>query len=117
MRPGARHYFGNRALSALRRTSVSKALGTLRLMADRLKPPRDDSHNGPQLATYARYNVLLEQGWLGSALKVELSLRTSSPKIRKMDKPGNIESLAEIGRAAAKEQVKTEHFPPAFDLR
>jgi hypothetical protein len=24
-----------------------------------------------------------------------------------MDKPGNIESLAEIGRAAAKEQVKT----------
>jgi hypothetical protein len=51
--------------------------------------------------------VLLEQGWLGSALKVELSPRTSSPKVRKMDKPGNMESLAEIGRAAAKEQVKT----------
>jgi uncharacterized protein len=34
-----------------------------------------------------------------------------------MDKPGNMESLADIGRAAAKEQVKADHFPPAFDLR
>jgi hypothetical protein len=100
MRPGARHYFGNRALSALRRTSVSKALGTLRLMADRLKPPRDDSHNGPQLATYARYNVLLEQG--SNSLSGQ-----ARPKSVRWTSPAIIESLAEIGRAAAKEQVKT----------
>jgi len=28
-----------------------------------------------------------------------------------------MESLAEIDRVAAKEQIKAEHFPPAFDLR
>jgi hypothetical protein len=75
-----------------------------------------DSQNGPQLATYARYNVLLEQAWLDSTLKVELS-PDKLAQIRKMDKPGNMESLADIGRIAAKEQVKADHFPPAFDLR
>jgi hypothetical protein len=28
-----------------------------------------------------------------------------------------MEGLAEIGRVAAKEQIKADHFPPAFDLR
>jgi uncharacterized protein len=85
---------------------IDRAVGDMKL----------DSQNGPQLATYARYNVLLEQTWLSSALKVELS-PDKLAQIRKMDKPGNMESLAEIGRAAASEQVKADHFPPAFDLR
>jgi hypothetical protein len=84
---------------------VDRAVGDMKL----------DSQNGPQLATYARYNVLLEQAWLNSTLKVEPS-PDNLTQIRKMDKPGNMESLAEIGRAAAKEQVKGDHFPPAFDL-
>jgi uncharacterized protein len=84
---------------------IDRAVGDMKL----------DSQNGPQLATYARYNVLLEQAWLSSTLKVELSL-TKLAQVRKMDKPGNMESLAEIGRAAAREQVKADHFPPAFDL-
>ncbi len=85
---------------------IDRAVGEMKL----------DSQNGPQLATYARYNVLLEQKWLSSALKVELS-PDKLAQIRKMDKPGNMESLADIGRVAAKAQVKAEHFPPAFDLR
>jgi uncharacterized protein len=85
---------------------IDKAVGDMKL----------DSQNGPQLATYARYNVLLEQAWLSSALKVELT-PDKLAELRKMDKPGNMDALAEIGRAAAKEQVKAEHFPPAFDLR
>jgi uncharacterized protein len=74
-----------------------------------------DSQAGPQLATYARYNVLLEQAWLSSTLKVELS-PDKLAEMRKMDKPANMEGLAELGRAAAQEQVKSDHFPPAFDL-
>ena len=85
---------------------IDRAVGDMKL----------DSQNGPHLATYARYNVLLEQAWLSSTLKVELS-PDQLTQMRKMDKPGNMESLAEIGRAAAKEQVKADHFGPAFDLR
>ena len=85
---------------------IDRAVGDMKL----------DSQNGPHLATYARYNVLLEQAWLSSTLKVELS-PDKLTQMRKMDKPGNMEGLAEIGRAAAKEQVKADHFPPAFDLR
>jgi uncharacterized protein len=85
---------------------IDRALGDMKL----------DSKTGPQLATYARYNVLLEQKWLSSTLKVELS-PDKLTQMRKMDKPGNMEGLAEIGRVAAKEQIKADHFPPAFDLR
>jgi uncharacterized protein len=85
---------------------IDRAVGDMKL----------DSQNGPHLATYARYNVLLEQAWLSSTLKVELS-PDKLTQMRKMDKPGNMEGLAEIGRVAAKEQIKADHFPPAFDLR
>jgi uncharacterized protein len=85
---------------------IDRAVGDLKL----------DSQNGPHLATYARYNLLLGQAWLRSKLKVELS-PDKLTQIRKMDKPGNMESLAEIGRVAAKEQIKADHFPPVFDLR
>jgi hypothetical protein len=85
---------------------IDRAVGDMKL----------DSQKGPQLATYARYNVLLEQAWLSSTLKVELS-PDKLTQIRKMDKPGNMDSLADIGRVAAKEQIKADHFPPAFDLR
>jgi uncharacterized protein len=85
---------------------IDRAVGDMKL----------DSQNGPHLATYARYNVLLEQAWLSSTLKVDLS-PDKLTQMRKMDKPGNMEGLAEIGRVAAKEQIKADHFPPAFDLR
>jgi Patatin-like phospholipase len=85
---------------------IDRAVGDMKL----------DSQNGPQLAAYARYNVLLEQAWLSSTLNVELS-SDKLAQIRKMDKAGNMDSLADIGRVAAKEQVKADHFPPAFDLR
>ena len=84
---------------------IDRAVGDMRL----------DSQSGPQLATYARYNVLLEQAWLSSTLEVELSADKLA-EIRKMDKPANMERLAELGRAAAALQVKAEHFPAVFDL-
>jgi uncharacterized protein len=84
---------------------VDRAAGDMKL----------DSQHGPQLATYARYNVLLEQAWLSSALNVDLS-PDALAALRKMDKPANMQSLADLGRSAARLQVKPEHFPPAFDL-
>ena len=84
---------------------VDRAVGDMKL----------DSQHGPQLATYARYNVQLERAWLSSALKVDLS-PDALAQLRKMDKPANMKGLADLGRAAAEQQVKPEHFPPAFDL-
>jgi uncharacterized protein len=75
-----------------------------------------DSQNGPKLATYARYNALLESGWLNTEVKIE---RTPDKleKIAEMDNPANMKELAEIGSIAAKKQVKEEHFPAAFDVK
>jgi uncharacterized protein len=74
-----------------------------------------DSQRGPQLATYARYNVLLETGWLKTELQID---RTPEAlvKIAAMDDPSNMDELLEIGRLAAKQQVKEDHFPATFDV-
>jgi hypothetical protein len=74
-----------------------------------------DSQAGPQLATYVRYNVLLERDWL----KSQLGLDYASDKIEricKMDDPLNLSDLAELGRLAAANQVQPEHLPAAFDV-
>lgn len=75
-----------------------------------------DSKGGPQLATYARYNVLLEPGWMKSEIGVD---QTSDQiaKIAEMDNSANMNDLAEIGRIAATKQVKPEHFPASFDIK
>jgi hypothetical protein len=76
---------------------------------------QQDSKAGPQLATYARYNVLLEQDWLRTKVAIEQG-PDQLAKIAEMDNPKNMEELADIGRIAAKKQVKAEHFPGAFDI-
>ncbi|NZD63635.1 hypothetical protein HX900_21440 [Rhizobium sp. WYCCWR 11290] len=37
-------------------------------------------------------------------------------KIAAMDDPSNMSELTDIGRLAAKVQLKPEHFPPCFDV-
>ncbi len=74
-----------------------------------------DSQAGPHVATYVRYNVLLERDWLKSELGIELA-PDKIEQIRKMDDPSNLSDLAELGRLAAAKQVKPEHLPAAFDL-
>jgi hypothetical protein len=75
-----------------------------------------DSTSGPQLATYARYNVLFEAEWMKSEVAIE---RTPGElaKIAEMDNPSNMDELAEIGRIAAMKQVKPAHFPTSFDVK
>jgi uncharacterized protein len=75
-----------------------------------------DSKSGPQLATYARYNVLLEQGWLKTEVAIERA-PDKLEKIAEMDDPANMDELADIGKDAAKKQVTPEHFPAVFDIK
>jgi hypothetical protein len=74
-----------------------------------------DSQGGPQLATYARYNVLLEPGWLKTEVEIDQG-PDKLAKIAEMDNPANMDELADIGRLAAARQVKPEHLPAAFDV-
>ena len=74
-----------------------------------------DSKEGPQVATYARYNVLFETTWLKTEIGIDQP-QTNLAKIAEMDNPTNMDELAEIGRLAAKKQVQSEHFPAAFDV-
>jgi hypothetical protein len=74
-----------------------------------------DSKSGPQLATYARYNVLLEPGWMKTEVEIEQTAANLA-KIAEMDDPANMDELAEIGKIAATKQLKPEHFPASFDI-
>jgi uncharacterized protein len=84
---------------------VDRAVGDMRL----------DSEKGPQLATYVRYNVLLEHDWLKTELGVDLAA-DKIEQIRKMDDPSNLSDLANLGQLAAAKQVKPEHLPAPFDI-
>ncbi len=84
---------------------IDRAVGDMKL----------DSQDGPQLATYARYNVLLEKEWLSSELGIELTPEKID-QIAAMDNPANMDELAKLGESAAKRQVRAEHLPAAFDL-
>jgi hypothetical protein len=60
------------------------------------------------LFTFQRYDVVLEQEWLG-----ELGFRLDREEIerlRLLDEPGNIALAYRIGEAAARKMVKPEHF-------
>ena len=76
---------------------------------------RRDSQNGPKLATYVRYNVLLESDWLQNELGVTYDADALS-KIAEMDNYRNLQQLGDLGRRAADVQVKPEHFPNSFNV-
>ena len=84
---------------------IDRAVGDMKL----------DSQAGPELATYARYNVLFDKDWLSSELKVELA-PDKIVEIAAIDNPANMDDLAKLGATAAARQVKEEHLPAAFDL-
>src|SRR6266536_5239353 len=75
-----------------------------------------DSKGGPRLATYARYDVLLEPGWMKTEVAIDQTAGNLA-KIAEMDDPANMDELAEIGRIAAANQVKPEHFAVNFDIK
>ena len=84
---------------------IDRAVGDMKL----------DSQNGPQLATFVRYNAILEQAWLKTELGVDLTA-DKLEQIRRMDDPSNMDDLVDLGRKAAAKLVKPAHLPAAFDL-
>ena len=70
---------------------------------------------GPQLATFARCNVLFEKEWLSSELGIGLTPEKIG-EIAGLENPANMDELAKLGESAAARQVKAEHLPAAFDL-
>ena len=54
-----------------------------------------DSQSGPQLATYVRYNVILEQEWLKTELGVDLCRGQARSRSARWTNPSNMESLAD----------------------
>lgn len=69
-----------------------------------------DSRMSPQVATYIRYNVLLERDGLKSELGLELT-PAKVEQLRKMDDPANLSDFAEIGHLTAAKQIRPEHLP------
>ncbi len=73
-----------------------------------------DLLGGREALSYVRYDVRLEREWLAERLGVERQGEVLRD-LAALDKPKNVEALAELGAAAAEAQVKSEHFPEAFD--
>ncbi len=84
---------------------VDRAVGDMKL----------DSAEGPQLATYVRYNVILEHDWLKDALGVDLPPEKIE-QIRRMDDPSNMNDVEDLGRRGAAKQILPDHLPATFDL-
>jgi hypothetical protein len=85
--------------------TIDRAVGDMKL----------DSEAGPKLATSAHYDVILDQTWLATQVQVALE-PDKVAEIAEMDNPTNMDELASIGKAAARVQVKPEHFPSRFDV-
>ena len=83
---------------------IDRAVGDMKL----------DSQRGPQLATYARYNAILEQAWLKTELGVDLA-SDKLQQIRKMDEPSNMDDLVDLGRTRRGKAGQARPF--AGDLR
>jgi len=66
------------------------------------------------LISYMRYEVQFEPRWLHDVLSVELS-DEQCVDLCAMDRAENVNRLAGLGVAAARGQVRPEHFPAAFD--
>jgi hypothetical protein len=64
--------------------------------------------------TYLRYNARIEKPAL-AALGLD-DLEPRAEQLREMSDADNREDLARIGDAAARQQVRDEHFPDAFNL-
>ncbi|HTO78325.1 MAG TPA: hypothetical protein VMJ31_00965, partial [Methylocystis sp.] len=84
---------------------IDRAVGDMKL----------DSQAGPQLATYARYNALLDAKWLKDELNIDAT-PDKLAQISQMDNPANMDELAAIGRKTAEKQVLDSHLPAAFDI-
>ena len=74
-----------------------------------------DSQSGPQLATYARYSVLLEPGWLKTTVKLDLAPEAVA-KIAAMDDPNNMRDLPTLN-GLPQRSSSNRNTAARFDVR
>ena len=69
---------------------------------------------GKPLLSYLRYNVEFDSAWLKDKLGIDYTAEQLE-SISQMDKPENMDDLADIGKAASV-LIKEEHFDKQFDI-
>jgi hypothetical protein len=69
---------------------------------------------GDPLLTYLRYDVVFDEAWLRDTLDVQLDAGQLK-SIAEMDRPENMDTLVEIGVAAAA-LIEDEHFGEGFGI-
>ena len=74
----------------------------------------DELGAGANLLTYLRYEVAFDPDWMRDVLG-ESRTDGEWAELFAMDEPRNVVELGELGRRAARIQVRPEHFPKAFD--
>jgi hypothetical protein len=70
---------------------------------------------GAPLLSYVRYNVDLQSAEIHALLGVEANT-VPVENLTVMDAPENMPVLHQLGIAAGRSKVKSDHFPAAFDL-
>jgi len=95
---------------------IGKGTGVLRRIDAEIGDLSDDALNGNNAFSYIRYNVEMVKNELDKLGVTELTDEKVSD-LMNMDHPANVDLLIRIGEAAAKEYVKTDHLPAAFDLK
>ena len=65
---------------------------------------------GKPLMTYLRYNVQYDAKWMKAELN-QIRDQGELNGLAQMDRPGNMDALAALGRTAAAAQVRPNHFP------
>jgi predicted acylesterase/phospholipase RssA len=88
---------------------------TARKIDSELGSLEGDLAGGAPLLSYVRYNVELQPAAIHDLLKDEA---TTVPveNLTVMDAPENMPVLHRLGIAAGQHKVRSDHFPPAFDL-
>jgi len=87
---------------------------TARVIDSEIGDLRDDHLASSPLLTYLRYDLALTAEAI-SPLKADL-LQKEIESLSAMDEPDNLETLKELGKLAAAQQVRDEDFPRLFDL-
>jgi len=95
---------------------IGKGTGVLRRIDAEIGDLSDDALNGNNAFSYIRYNVEMVKNELDKLGVTDLTDEKVSD-LMNMDHPANVDLLIRIGEAAAKEYVKTDHLPAAFDLK
>jgi hypothetical protein len=95
---------------------IGVGTGPLRKIDSEVEDLSEDVLNGGNAFSYLRYNVEIVKNELDKIGITDLSdLKISG--LMNMDLAENVELLMKIGEAAAKEYVKSSHFPDAFDIK